>query len=103
MTTEQIKACGRIYALLRKALGKHNLADDSNVTIYPLQTITIYVLEAHRRKLVADSLDKELMEFYNKFSVDEWQDNFRKPLTLEQQGVFLQAKYQAMYKPGDAE
>ena len=103
MTTEQIKACGRIYALLRKALGKDNLADDSNVTIYPLQTITIYVIEANRRKLVTEALDKELMEFYDQFSVDEWQDNFRKPLTLEQQGVFLQAKYQAMYKLGDAE
>nr|DAE35921.1 MAG TPA: hypothetical protein [Caudoviricetes sp.]DAG21368.1 MAG TPA: hypothetical protein [Bacteriophage sp.] len=103
MTTEQIKACGRIYALLRKALGKDNLADDSNVTIYPLQTITVYVVEAHRRKLVTEALDKELMEYYAEFSVDEWQDNYRKPMTLEQQGVFLQAKYQAMYKPGDAE
>ena len=93
MTTEQIKACGRIYALLRKALGKDNLADDSNVTIYPLQTITVYVAEAHRRKLVTEDLDRELMEYYAKFSVDEWQDNYRKPLTLEQQGVLLQAKY----------
>ena len=103
MTTEQIKACGRIYALLRKDLGKDNMADDSNVTIYPLQTITIYVTEANRRKLLTNALDKELKWFYAKFSVYEWQDNFRKPLTLEQKGVFLKAKYQAMYKPGDAE
>ena len=52
MTTEQIKACGRIYALLRKALGKDNLADNRNVMTLPLHMITAYTTEAHRRGVV---------------------------------------------------
>lgn len=97
MTTEQIKACGRIYALLRKALGKDNLADNRNVMTLPLHMITAYTTEAHRRGVVTAKLDKELMDFwclFDKETVKEW---FEKPLNLEQQGQLSLAIHQTMY------
>lgn len=89
MTNSEVVASAKIFAICRNVLKKRNEADVSNAQRFPLEFVTLYVREAHARGKVTSSINKQIAALMDEIKMETMRDEFRKPLTLEQQGLWL--------------
>lgn len=89
MTNNEVIASAKIFAICRNALKKRNEADVSNAQRFPLEFVTLYVREAHARGEVTTDIQKQIAALMDEIKLETMRDEFRNPLTLEQQGLWL--------------
>lgn len=96
MTKEQIIASARIFAKLQVLLRKQNIGDVENAMRFPLRAITIYNKQAFARHVLTEEAQVFLANEYEAFSVDDYLESFKKPLTIEEQGIWQMAYCRAL-------
>ena len=96
MTKEQIIASARIFAKLQVVLRKQNIGDVENAMRFPLRAITIYNKQAFARHVLTEETQVFLANEYDAFSVDDYLESFKKPLTIEEQGIWQMAYCRAL-------
>lgn len=98
MTTEQIQALAKIFAICRKATKTRSQSDVDNAQRFPIKWATIMVRKLHTMDKATDDIEREVAEQYSKIDIDTFAANFDKCLTLEQQGVWSLAYFKEMAK-----
>lgn len=89
MTNDEIKAAAGIFAICYTATKSRNEADIAEAQRFPLRLASQYVQKLHAMRKATPEIDKEIGELFERIDLETMRRDFKKCLTLQQQGVWM--------------